>query len=76
VTGSKHGGRRLYLSNVLQGSKLKNPNMLSVPLVQGYELDPDEFVLPEALEDCTALDRWEISQRKSRATSRQLDLIP
>lgn len=48
--------------------------MLLVHVLQGYELDPDEFVLPEALEDCAALDRWEIAQRKARATSRQLDL--
>ncbi|BDA43768.1 hypothetical protein COCOBI_04-7840 [Coccomyxa sp. Obi] len=29
---------------------------------KGYQLDPKEFVKREALEDCEALDRWEVAQ--------------
>lgn len=40
--------------------------------VQGYELDPKEFVKREALEDCEALDRWEAAQAAAKSPSRHL----
>ncbi len=64
------------LSYLINGIVNSGKRLMAITCgIQGFELDPVEFVARKALEDCEILDKWEAAQAAATSTSRQLDLM-